>query len=86
MAKIIECAKVDPSSGCQHVIRGNTEDEVLKNAMEHAKQPEFGRLRPSSWSKPGQSSGTKSKEASRILELPQPWPGQGTAPAEFAKQ
>ena len=38
MAKIIECAKVDPSSGCQHVIRGNTEDEVLKNAMEHAKQ------------------------------------------------
>jgi predicted small metal-binding protein len=38
MAKIIECAKVDPSSGCKHVIRGTTEEEVLKNAMEHAKQ------------------------------------------------
>jgi len=38
MGKIIECAKVDPSSGCQHVVRGKTEEEVLKNAMEHAKQ------------------------------------------------
>ena len=38
MGKIIECAKVDPSSGCQHVVRGKNEDEVLKNAMEHAKQ------------------------------------------------
>lgn len=37
MAKIIECAKVDPSSGCKHVIRGKDEAEVLKNAMEHAK-------------------------------------------------
>jgi predicted small metal-binding protein len=38
MAKIIECAQVDPSSGCKHVIRGNTDDEVLKKAMEHAKE------------------------------------------------
>jgi predicted small metal-binding protein len=38
MGKVIECAKVDPSSGCKHVVRGNTEEEVLKNAMEHAKQ------------------------------------------------
>ena len=38
MSKIIECAKVDPSSGCTHVVRGKDEDEVLKNAMEHAKQ------------------------------------------------
>lgn len=38
MGKIIECAKVDPSSRCTHVVRGKTEDEVLKNAMEHAKQ------------------------------------------------
>ena len=37
MGKVIERAKVDPSSGCQHVIRGNTEEEVMKNAMEHAK-------------------------------------------------
>ena len=38
MGKVIECAKVDPSSGCTHVVRGNTEEEVLRNAMEHAKQ------------------------------------------------
>jgi predicted small metal-binding protein len=35
MGKMIECAKVDPSSGCTHVIRGKDEQEVLKNAMEH---------------------------------------------------
>ena len=38
MPKIIECAKVDPSSGCSHVVRGKDEQEVLKNAMEHSKQ------------------------------------------------
>ncbi|MGZ5385429.1 MAG: DUF1059 domain-containing protein [Acidimicrobiia bacterium] len=38
MPKVIECAKVDPSSGCTQVIRGTTEEELLKNAMEHAKQ------------------------------------------------
>src|SRR5262249_36141684 len=38
MAKMVECAKVDPSSGCTHVIRGNTEQEVLQKAAEHAKQ------------------------------------------------
>ena len=37
MGKVIECAQVDPSSGWKHVIRGNTEEEVMKNAMEHAK-------------------------------------------------
>ncbi len=36
MAKILECAKLDPSSGCQHVIRGETEEEVLRKAAEHA--------------------------------------------------
>ena len=35
MGKIVECAKVDPSSGCKHVVRGQTEEEVLKNAAEH---------------------------------------------------
>jgi predicted small metal-binding protein len=38
MAKILECAKVDPSSGCQHVVRGETEEEVLTQAAEHAKE------------------------------------------------
>ena len=38
MGKVIQCAAVDPSSGCTHVVHGNTEEEVLKNAMEHAKE------------------------------------------------
>jgi predicted small metal-binding protein len=38
MAKVLECAKVDPSSGCKHVIRGDTENEVLRKAAEHAKE------------------------------------------------
>ena len=38
MGKMIECAKVDPSSGCTHVVRGQTEEEVLNNAMKHAKE------------------------------------------------
>ena len=38
MAKIVECAKVDPSSGCKHVVRAQTDEQVLKKAAEHAKQ------------------------------------------------
>jgi predicted small metal-binding protein len=38
MAKLLECARVDPSSGCQHVIRGDTDEDVLKNAAEHASE------------------------------------------------
>jgi predicted small metal-binding protein len=38
MAKILECAKVDPSSGCKYVVRGETEEEVLQKAAEHAKE------------------------------------------------
>ncbi len=38
MTKVLECAKVDPSSGCKHVVRGQTEADVLKHAAEHAKQ------------------------------------------------
>ena len=37
MAKILECNKVDPSSGCKHIIRGETEEDVLQKAAEHAK-------------------------------------------------
>jgi len=31
MGKTVECAKVDPSSGCEHVIRGATDEEVMAN-------------------------------------------------------
>lgn len=46
MGKVIECGKVDPSSGCTHVVRGKTEEEVLKNAMEHAKQHGIRQMTP----------------------------------------
>jgi predicted small metal-binding protein len=38
MSKIIECAQVVPESGCDHVVRGATEEEALQNAAEHAKE------------------------------------------------
>ena len=37
MAKVLECAKVDPSSGCNYVVRGETEEELLRNVAVHAK-------------------------------------------------
>ena len=46
MNKVIECAKVDPSSGCNQVIRGKDEEEVLRNAMEHAKQHGIRQVTP----------------------------------------
>ncbi len=38
MAKVIYCNKVNPSSECNHVIRGETEDDVLQQAGVHAKE------------------------------------------------
>jgi len=38
MSKIVDCNNVNPSSGCHHVVRGDTEEELLKNAAEHAKE------------------------------------------------
>ena len=29
MGKTVECGKVDPSSGCEHAIRGATDEEVM---------------------------------------------------------
>ena len=37
MAKVLECAKVDPSSGCNYVVRGETEEDLLRNVAVHAK-------------------------------------------------
>ena len=36
--KEIDCGKVNPASGCGHVIRAETEEEVLRRAAEHAKR------------------------------------------------
>ena len=38
MSKAIYCNQVNPSSECNHVIRGETEEEVLKKAGAHAKE------------------------------------------------
>ncbi len=38
LSKIIDCNKVNPASGCDHVVRGETEEELLRNAAEHAKE------------------------------------------------
>ena len=35
--KVVECAKVDPSSGCREVIRGHDAAEVMSKVAEHAK-------------------------------------------------
>jgi predicted small metal-binding protein len=46
VAKMLECAKVDPSSGCQHVVRGETEEEVLKKAAQHAQEHGIKQVTP----------------------------------------
>ncbi len=39
MGKIIDCGKVNPATGCRHVVRGETEEEVVMTAKAHAKEP-----------------------------------------------
>jgi len=38
MAKVIYCNKVNPSSDCDHVLRGETVEEVLQQTGVHAKE------------------------------------------------
>lgn len=38
MAKIVDCGKVNPASGCGHVIKGDSDEEVLRLAGQHAKE------------------------------------------------
>jgi predicted small metal-binding protein len=37
VGKIVDCAKVDPTTSCSHVVRGETEEELMTNATEHAR-------------------------------------------------
>lgn len=46
MAKIIDCNKVNPTSECHHVVRGETEEEVLENAKKHAVEHGFKEVTP----------------------------------------
>ena len=38
MGYIIHCSNVAPESGCPHSVRGDTVEELMKNAQEHAKE------------------------------------------------
>lgn len=38
MGKVIRCNKVNPSSDCNHEVRGQTAEEVLKKAGIHARE------------------------------------------------
>ncbi|HEV8575284.1 MAG TPA: DUF1059 domain-containing protein [Dehalococcoidia bacterium] len=46
MAKIVDCGKVDPSTGCSHVVRGETEEELMRNAQEHAREHGIAEVTP----------------------------------------
>jgi len=46
MGKKIDCNKVNPASGCSHVVRGETEEELLKNAEQHAREHGFVEVTP----------------------------------------
>jgi predicted small metal-binding protein len=35
--KIIDCSKVNPASGCGHVVEAETDEELMRRAAEHAK-------------------------------------------------
>lgn len=37
MSKIVDCGQVNPASGCGHVIKADTEEELLRLAAIHAK-------------------------------------------------
>lgn len=46
MSKILECAKVDPSSGCKFVARAETEGELLQQVAVHAKEHGIHQVTP----------------------------------------
>lgn len=38
MGKMIECHKLSPTSECDHIVRGENEGEVMRNAEMHARE------------------------------------------------
>lgn len=44
--KVIRCEKVMPQSGCKEVMRGKTEEEVLKKAGAHAEAAHGAKASP----------------------------------------
>jgi predicted small metal-binding protein len=46
MEKVLYCNKVDPSSDCKEVIRGKTNEEVLRKVKIHAKEHGIREITP----------------------------------------
>ena len=46
MGKIIDCNKINPQSGCNHVVHGETEEELMENVKEHAVSHGFTKVTP----------------------------------------
>ena len=44
--KVLECAKVDPSSGCNYIARAETEEELLRNVAVHARTHGINEVTP----------------------------------------
>lgn len=38
MTKSIDCGKVNPASGCEHVIRAENEEELMRLVAKHARE------------------------------------------------
>ena len=38
MAKSIDCGRVNPASGCEHVIRADSEEELMRLVAKHARE------------------------------------------------
>lgn len=38
MGKMIECHNLNPTSECDHIVRGENEGEVMRNAEMHARE------------------------------------------------
>lgn len=38
MTKVVDCGKVNPASGCGHVIRAESEEELMRLVAKHAKE------------------------------------------------
>ncbi|CAN5334148.1 MAG: DUF1059 domain-containing protein [Gemmatimonadetes bacterium] len=38
MTKSVDCGRVNPASGCEHVIRADSEEELMRLVAKHARE------------------------------------------------
>ncbi len=63
MPNVPACAKVNPSSGCTHVVRRKDRKTILGNAAEHAEQHGIREVTPELMAKVKKRSETSSRTA-----------------------